>query len=78
MTISRFSNTFFVSKYMNDYNKNKELSSFKYWVVNNLNGWAVSQKLPVNGCKLVEDLSEFNEGFIKKLMKKVMKDIFSS
>ena len=36
-----------------------------YLDVNNLYGWAISQKPPVNGFKLVEDLSELNESFIK-------------
>ena len=35
-------------KYMKDYDKNKELSYLLYWGVNNLYGWAMSQKLPVN------------------------------
>ena len=33
--------------------------------VNNLNGWARSQKLPVNNFELIEDTSQFNEYFIK-------------
>ena len=32
---------------------------------NNLYGWEMSQKLPVNGFKWVEKLSNFNERFIK-------------
>ena len=31
----------------------------------NLYGWAMSQKLPVNGFKWVENLSKFNEDFLK-------------
>ena len=50
---------------MKDYGKNEEASYFKYWDVNNLCGWEMSQKLSVNGFKWVEDLYEFNEYFIK-------------
>ena len=62
---------------MNDYDKNKELSYLQYWDVNNLYGWAVLQKLPVNSFEWIKDTSQFNEDFIKTIMKKVMKDIFS-
>ena len=52
------------NKYMRNYDKNKESSHLKYWNVNNLHDWEISQKLSVNGLKWVEDLSEFNEDFI--------------
>ena len=36
-----------------------------YLDANNLYGWAMSQKLPVNGFQWVNDLSTFHEDFIK-------------
>ena len=53
------------NKYMKDYNKNKELSYLKYWDVNNLYGWKMSQKLPVTKFEWIEDTFQFNEDFIK-------------
>ena len=65
------------NKYMKHYDKNKESSYLKYWGANNLYGLAISQKLPVNKFEWIEDTTKFNENFIKIIMKKVMKDIFS-
>ena len=53
------------NKYMENYDENKESSFIQYLDVNNLYGWAMPQKLPVNGFKLVEDTSRINEEFIK-------------
>ena len=39
------------NKYMKDYDKNKESSYVQYWDVDNLYGWAMLQKLPVNKFK---------------------------
>ena len=50
---------------MKDYNKNKELLYIQYWDVNNLYGWAVSQKLPANNFERIKDTSQVNEDFIK-------------
>ena len=36
------------NKYIKDYDKDKELLYIQYWDVNNLYGWVMSQKLPVN------------------------------
>ena len=38
---------------MEKYDKNKESSYLKYCYVNNLYGWEMSQKLPVNDFKWV-------------------------
>ena len=54
------------NKYMKNYDENIKQSSYlMYLDANNLYGWAMSQKLPVNGFKWVENLSLFNESFIK-------------
>ena len=36
-----------------------------YLDANNLYGWAMSQKLPVNGFRWENDISRFNDDFIK-------------
>ena len=64
------------NKYMKNYGKNIESSYLMYLDANNLYGWAMSQKLPVNNFKQVENLSQFNESFIKIMMKIVIRDIF--
>ena len=61
---------------MKHYDKNEESLYLKYWAVNNLYGWAISQKLPVNNFKWIEETSQLNKDFIKTVMKKMMKDIF--
>ena len=53
------------SKYMKNYNKNIESSYLIYLDANKLYGWAMSQNLPVNGLKWLNDLSRFNEDFIQ-------------
>ena len=53
------------NKYMENYDKNEESSYIQYLDANNLNGWAMSQKLPVNNFKWVEDTLKINEEFIK-------------
>ena len=53
------------NKYMKDYDENNESSYLQYWDVNNLYGWAMSQKFLANNFKWVEDTCQFNEDFIK-------------
>ena len=50
---------------MKHYKKNKESTYIKYWDINKLYGWAMSQKLPVNNFAWMKDTSQFNEDFIK-------------
>ena len=45
--------------------ENKEWSYSKYWDVNNLYEWAMSEEVPVNGFRCVEETSLFNESFIE-------------
>ena len=42
-------------------------SIFNIWGVNNLNGCAMLQKLQVNNFEWIEETSQFNKDFIKKL-----------
>ena len=52
------------NKYMKNYNNNEESSYILYLDANNLYGWAMSKKLPVNGFKWLGS-DELNEEFIK-------------
>ena len=55
------------NKYMKNYDKDIISSYLMYLDANNLYGWEISQKLPINGSKWVEKsrLSRFSEIFIK-------------
>ena len=52
------------NKYMKNYNNNEESSYINYLDANNLYGWAMSKKLPVNGFKWPAS-DKINEEFIK-------------
>ena len=57
------------NKYMKNYNNNEESSYIQYLDANNLYGWAMSKKLPVNGFKWINNNETaehvINEEFIK-------------
>ena len=53
------------NKYMKNYGKSILSSYLMYLEANNLYGWAMCKKLPVNGFKWINDISIFNENFIK-------------
>ena len=50
---------------MEDYDNNKLSSYLNYWNANNLYGWAMSQKIPLNNFKWIEESFRFREDFIK-------------
>ena len=66
------------NKYMENYNNNEELSYIQYLDANNLYGWAMSKKLPVNGFKWIDNNETaepsvkhvINEDFIKNYHEK--------
>ena len=49
------------NKYIKNYNKSIKSSYLMHLDVNNLYGWTMSQKLPVNNFKWVEDHKEFHK-----------------
>ena len=55
------------NKYMKNYNNNEESSYIQYLDANNLYGWAMSKKLPVNSFRWLDSdkINEINEEFIK-------------
>ena len=44
---------------------------------NNLYGWVMTQKRPLNKFEWIEDTSQFNEDFIENYKEKIDKDVFS-
>ena len=57
-------------KYIKNYDKSKESLYIQYLDANNLYGAAMSEKLPINEFKWVNDISGINEKFVKSYDKK--------
>ena len=53
------------NKYMKNYDKGKESSYIQYLEANNLYGAAMSEKLPINEFKWVNDISKIDKKFVK-------------
>ena len=64
------------NKYTKNHDKDIISSNFMYLDANNLYGWAMSQKLPVNGFKWAKRLSKFNEILIRNYDENSVRDIF--
>ena len=64
------------NKYMKNYNNNEQSSYIQYLDANNLYGWAMSKKLPVNGFKWTDN-NIINKEFIKNYNENDKKRIYS-
>ena len=53
------------NKYMKNYDEDEKSLYIQDLDANNLYGWAMSQKLPVEGFKWIEDVSKIDEDLIK-------------
>ena len=52
------------SKYIKEYDTDKELSCIMYWDISNLYGWVMSQNLPVGGFEWQYE-RDFDEDYIR-------------
>ena len=61
---------------MKNFDKNIKSSYLTYLDANDLHGWKMSQKLPVNGFERVKELSKFDNWFIKNYVEDSNKGYF--
>ena len=57
------------NEYMKDYDVSKESSYIQYLDANNLYGAAMSEKLPINEFKWVNNISKIDKKFVKSYNK---------
>ena len=55
------------NKYMSNYSENIPSAFLTYLDANNLYGWAMSRKLPLNGFRWSKNIKQYTADFIKKL-----------
>ena len=64
------------NKYMKNYNNNEEPSYIRYLDANNLYGWAMSKKLPVNGFKWTDNNETAEPSPLERSAKHVINEEF--
>ena len=64
------------NKYMKNHNNNEESSYIQYLDANNLYGWAMSKKLPVNGFKWLDNDETAEPSSLERSAKHVMNEEF--
>ena len=64
------------NKYMKNYNNNEESSYIQYLDANNLYGWAMSKKLPVNGFKWIDNNETAEPSYLERSTKYVINEDF--
>ena len=64
------------NKYMKNYNNNEESSYIQYLDANNLYGWAMSKKLPVNGFKWIDNNETAESSYLERSAKHIINEDF--
>ena len=61
---------------MKNHDKNKESSYIRYWNVNDLYLWAMSENLSVKNFEWIKNTSQFDEDFVKNCNEKMDEGYF--